>query len=985
MRYFLSVIVLICFFSGAYAQKYPFKTYTIKDGLAQSQVSSIAQDRFGFLWIGTQSGGVSRFDGQYFRNFNKKDGLISNVVNTLHFSKREDKLWIGTANGLMYYDGQAFHQLPFPVANEFDGEIQQLMEDHLGRIWFTTMHGGVRCYGQGKIRHYQTKKELPEGRVSDMLQMDNSRIFFSTFQSGIYEFKDSTFVRLDMPLEKERIMQIGQYSPDEMLIATPDVVYTYDFRSQTLSVLLDLAPFKTRGVWDIEKDQNGTFWFATSRGVISYSEKGVGTHFDETNGYFPDMVMDVFIDSQNNAWIGSEINGLSKFLGTHFTSFDQTERGPIGAIMGILEDHEGKILVSTYGKGFFELQGDRFVNRTLKGEDPVIYGIERQGTTVWVAAQTQLIAIDGKHRKYFSINDGLPNSSVNNLEVDHQNRLWVSTIKGIATFNGKSFDAFPHFKTEEHGVPRGLYRDGNAMIIYTTNAFFLWDGNSLRPYSNLSVFEDTRILGVCALGNKEYLVATLGEGIIKIDFNNTEWLRIDQSDGLISDVVYQIFKDEKGTFYAGTEKGISLIRFLGDDISIRNLDSESGFLALETNQNAVSINKNGDIYLGTVAGLYKFSPNQLRPKTSSLRANLIWVGPYYEVDKWEAEYQKKYGWFGLPDGLTIPYHQNHLSFKFSAIDLSLPKGVYYRIKLQGFDQDWMEPITYGKAAYSNLPTGEYTLMVQSSGSPDTWGRDYLSYSFVVLPPFWQTWWFYSIAILVLGLSIKFIQDRRIQIQVERAVLIEKVKADEHEKIRKSVARDFHDELGNHLASIIVMVQMIRHKLVGKAPDTVPLVDQMEDSAKTLFNGTRDFIWSIDPENDTMDAVYCNIKDFGEELFDHTPFNFYTETTPSQIPALRLPANWSRHITLLFKEAMTNSLKYAEGTEVRLVWRFNEPFLLTVIFQDNGKGFEYDPEKSKRGLANMRHRAQKLGGKLHISSIIGQGCKVQLELKIPTIG
>src|SRR5690606_3881784 len=145
-------------------------------------------------------------------------------------------------------------------------------------------------------------------------------------------------------------------------------------------------------------------------------------------------------------------------------------------------------------------------------------------------------------------------------------------------------------------------------------------------------------------------------------------------------------------------------------------------------------------------------------------------------------------------------------------------------------------------------------------------------------------------------------------RVNKIVMMERIRAREQETLRKEIARDFHDEMGNQLTRIINYVSLLKLNSTNGNGSQADLYAKVEDSAKYLYTGTRDFIWSIDPGNDELSKLFLYIRDFGEKLFEEKNINFraYNEVREK----IKLPYGFGREANLIFKEVMTNAFKYA---------------------------------------------------------------------------
>lgn len=200
-----------------------------------------------------------------------------------------------------------------------------------------------------------------------------------------------------------------------------------------------------------------------------------------------------------------------------------------------------------------------------------------------------------------------------------------------------------------------------------------------------------------------------------------------------------------------------------------------------------------------------------------------------------------------------------------------------------------------------------------------------------------------------------------------------------EKVRQQIAKDFHDEMGNKLASITLNSNLL--KLSNTTDEkTRETLNKIESTSSSLYQSSRDFIWAIDAKSDELEQVFDYIKDFGEDFCQTVNIAFYTATIPSSLPHLVLPPFYGRHIIMLFKEVMTNAAKYAQCKRIdfSLTVKNNE-----IIFEvkDDGKGFDTTQKSKGRGLNNMQHRAKQMGGILVVHSEAEKGTHVKLSIKL----
>ena len=145
-----------------------------------------------------------------------------------------------------------------------------------------------------------------------------------------------------------------------------------------------------------------------------------------------------------------------------------------------------------------------------------------------------------------------------------------------------------------------------------------------------------------------------------------------------------------------------------------------------------------------------------------------------------------------------------------------------------------------------------------------------------------------------------------------------------------------------------------------------MLTKISDNSQRMYQGTKDFIWSINPEHDNFYEIAIRLKDFSDDLFDKTDSTLHVSGIAEDLRHAALPMGVSRHLVLLFKEAMSNTLKHAQASQVYLTFALS-PNELKIVWQDNGLGFTPKESFNGNGLQNMYSRAEKIGGELEVYS------------------
>ena len=250
--------------------------------------------------------------------------------------------------------------------------------------------------------------------------------------------------------------------------------------------------------------------------------------------------------------------------------------------------------------------------------------------------------------------------------------------------------------------------------------------------------------------------------------------------------------------------------------------------------------------------------------------------------------------------------------------------------------------------------------------------------------FWTQWWFYVIAVLLIVLAYMIFYALKVKAEIAQFKNQEKIKTEETERLRKVVARDFHDQVGNQLASISVLVQLIKSKADSKSDELHELLSKLDHFTRSLFTGTKDFIWAIDPNNDELKELVLYIKDFGEELFEYSGISFHMKTEGDDWKEKKLPTGWARHLVMICKEALTNSLKHSNCENVFINFT-SDANNYQIAVEDDGIGINGHVNEAGRGLFNMKSRIKKINAELNIEKRTESGTRVLIKGELPQTG
>jgi signal transduction histidine kinase len=329
--------------------------------------------------------------------------------------------------------------------------------------------------------------------------------------------------------------------------------------------------------------------------------------------------------------------------------------------------------------------------------------------------------------------------------------------------------------------------------------------------------------------------------------------------------------------------------------------------------------------------------------------------------------------------LKIGPGRHYVEFHFTGINFTAPDKVRFKWQLEGVEKQWHEGLNQRLSGYGPLLPGNYRFRVRAANSDGVWNDVGASVAFVVLPFFWETWWFKTFLIAsgcaVLALALR----RRHRLELERME-----RNHEMERERTRIARDMHDEIGSKLARISFLSESLKGQSpkVGKADGAI---DSLAKTARDLLQSLDRMLWAVNPRNDSLEKLSGYLNAYAAEYFQNTPIQCRLNF-PKNLPAIQLSAETRHNIFLAFEEALANAIKHSGATQVSAEMT-SQNGIFVISIADNGCGFNVETqtqamerEKGEHlGLSGMYHRMRTIGGECQITSSPGAGTTVKFVL------
>jgi ligand-binding sensor domain-containing protein/two-component sensor histidine kinase len=989
------------------------------DGLVHDIVTSIVQDKYGFIWIGTEDG-LMKYDSYTFTVFKNDPDSVSSLRDdwiTRMMCDSRGRLWIGTALGLDRFDekSSSFIHYTFPAqSNKEKGNngIGLIYEDNMGEIFSYSYSGGLLVYNSKKnvFEKNEKVKNLESkfsGQLTSFLQDSEGTYWIATINHLLKWSSEKNFKyykkRSDnqFGLSNSLIFDLCEDN-DNIWIATERGLNKLNKKSGIIKKYFP-SPGNPNSlcdekVLDLYKDSNGNLWIGTYTGLNKYKP-------DEDNFYCfkndrndpysisANRIYAVTEDRAGTIWIGTYKGGISK-IDEKMNRFSYYGHNPLkpGSLSGdivrsIFKDKEGNLWVGTDGEGInkYNSKTKLFKHyKYIKGNsnslqsNSILWVTGDRVGNIWAATfggglSKYIPGIDGFKTYRADNSNGLLDDRINVIYIDKEDDFWVGTeAHGLFRFDPVT-EQFSSFMLEH-------LHNQNIHTIFQDSDGYLWVGifggglyrinklsSEIKKYVNnpddpFSISSNV-IYAINEDKKKNIWISTFRGGLNLFNKEKERFVCFKEKQGLPSNYIKAAIADDNNILWLLTNKGLARFDVITREIKV--FDEKDGLRSGDFLSGAYFLDDEGKIYAGGSKGFISFNPSFF--KESNYLPPVVLTN-FKVMDK---PYNS-----GIPltdiKEITLDYNQNFISFEFAALEFSTADKNQYAYYLSGIDRDWVFSGKRRYASYTHLDPGKYIFKVKAANTDGIWGNESLNIYLTINPPFWLTWWF-RILSLILAVALFYILYRY---RIRRLLEIERIK--------NRLASDLHDDIATNLSSIAMFSQIVQDE--SKKSNTVsPMMNQLMEKITAMsqdsVSSIRDIIWAIDPKQETIYDLLIRARDSFIMHCRAKNINFNLDSPDKEhLPDQNLSPEERKNIWLLIKEAITNSIKHSRATEISLHAVYKN-HLLNLVIIDNGKGFDTSSEYTGKGMTTMKKRAENLGGDITIVSDGEQGTIINFQLKI----
>jgi ligand-binding sensor domain-containing protein/serine phosphatase RsbU (regulator of sigma subunit) len=880
---FFNLFFLFSTILSAQTDETIFNRYTVNEGISQSSISCLLQDSEGYIWFGTQNG-LNRFNGYSFERYCPDPEDTTSISHGWIYSITEDaegNIWVGSRGGLNKFDKKkaTFEHIPAKQGkNSLFSNLVYGVAYHDGFIYVNTppvlnvVNVKTKQIIQYKNNIYLEKRAGSFEKGFPIFVDRQKNVWIATpkglskFISAAKKFNNYYHYADDnSSIPDDYINAIYQDKQGEIWIGTSNGLCRYDPSTDTFIRIEN--KFKNNSIQTILQDNNGNFWLGTYGGGLNFvifdtkktrilDTKNYSNDLNDEKTIINDVVSCLYQDHSHIIWIGTFLgmNALDmkpkKFLLYKKTESEHSINLLDNFIASVYKDKNEILWIGNWGKGLNLLNTKtghvKQYAPNLPGKQKIVNGyvhviFKDPDDNMWIATRNGIQVLNLKDSSFVDLNDyfkieGLPefrNTRIRKLFRDSRDNIWVGSNSGLYKISRENREVYPYLNNSNpYSISDNLIYD-----ILETKAGKFWIGtvNGLNFYDpstesftryfndphNLKSLSSSMIINLL-MDHDENLWIGTNCGLNLLKKGSSSFIHFSRKDGLPDDYIYNMIEDSSNKIWFSTNGGIGVIDTKTKRIS--SFKHESGLQGLEFGGGAYFKSEAGEFFFGGTNGLNSFYPNIM--PTNNFIPPVVITSFEKSNDKGKEKKIVKSG-----DVVELSYSDYEIVIEFAALDYTNTKANQYAYKMEGLSSDWISTDNRNFVTFSKLPPDKYTFSVRGSNNDNKWNTTGASITIIIHPPFWRTWWFYSLCIIIIAGTIVFLFKLR-----ERALLNEKNLLEAKVKERTEEVVYQHEQIEKQKDELI--------KKNIKITDSIDYAKQIQDA----FLPSVDQIKQIFPES-----------------------------------------------------------------------------------------------------------------------------------------
>lgn len=728
---FLLFFLLLNF--SARSQEFFFEEHHLLKKIEDVQVFRVLQDRVGFLWIGTNKG-LFKFNGKKFKRFAGQDLPDENVTALAEDSL--GRIWTGFKNGKISILENEKFTLFEPAEGMPKLPISDILFDKRGLLWFSTLNDGTYYFLNSRLYRLDDIDGMPDLFCYDLEEDGDGNIWVGTDGGvAVCSFHDNAVeikvLNYSTGLPDNIVRKILREKNGNMYLGMQESGVAI-YQKQNQKIIPITAGWSGGSVNDILKT-NEWLWVASENGLYPIDLLKVNSN---SKPQFKEQVISLANDAEGNFWIGTKTN-LIRSLGNQLEFVKST---PTLNVLAIAIDQTGSLWYSD-GKTLIRQMTDGTIayplaNTAYKSKGIISLYADDRGV-IWAGLYGEgILRIDSKTYQVKILNAGLRNGSVLNIS-GKGNKIWLATLGGASEVD------IDKLTIKNYSTENGLSTDYIYQVFTDSKnrTWFATDRNGVdmldaKGFHHFQEGFDAKVVYGLAEDSEHHIWANVqGVGLLK--FDEKRFMIAESQKKMHGTDINVLTQDQLGRLVAMHETGIDFFDSAKNQFHF--LDEASGLRNIKPNLNAVAQDARGKIYVGTDHGIVIF-----------LAQNNIQQWPKPHIGEFKIDGQ----FFDLKKTDRLSYDQNNITITFEGFWYQNPDAVSFSYRLENFDADWISTLN-NSVTYSQLPPGDYTFQLKASANNEFTSAAPSSIHFVIRPPFWRTYLFYTIVIASIAVGSYF--------------------------------------------------------------------------------------------------------------------------------------------------------------------------------------------------------------------------------------
>ena len=846
--------------------QYVHESWDDDSGLPQNSVLALAQTPDGYLWIGTEDGLVF-FDGVRFTRVGTQSIPALRASISALFVDHEGNLWVGSHGAGLACRSNG-HFVSYTTQNGLPSDlILTFYEDRSGALWIGTDGGGLARLQHGQFRAYRKSDGLPDDAVNAIAEDGHGNLWIGT-RHGLSKFSSGRFSSPTelAPLSRADIRSLVWDSGKNALWVGTYRLGLVRIEKNQIQHFTTREGLVSNSILALHLDENGALWIGASDGAgLSRYRNGRFESLTEKDGFKSGDIWTIFEDHQHNLWVGTANSGLNCFRTGFWTTLSKEEGLPSPVVLAVFQDADGALWLGS-DQGVSRWKNGHLVFYTTRDglPDDLVLSIcqDREGS-IWIGTRRGISRFRAGRFTTFTERDGLPSNVITSTLVDQEGQLWVGTRAGLSRFDGRKFHRVASPNNPLLAQVLSLYEDPQKTLwIGTSEGLYRLERGKLTTYTLRNGLSSNVIMSLSGDEEGTLWIGTAGGGLNRLRAGRFSSLKREQ--GLPDDSIFQILDDHQGHLWMSSDRGVFEVAkqdlnqaldrhgavtplLFGMPDGMKSRECNGGF------QPAGWRMQDGRLSFPTMRGVVIADPaklNQARPPQNVIVERVMVNGVEYNQ----------------PGPLLIPPGKGQLEFEFTAPEFVSPQRLHFRYILDGFDKDWTEAGNRRTAYYTNIPPGEYRFRVLAANGPN-WNPHEASVSFELEPHYYQTRTFAILISLALIAACALIYRWRVRQLKMRAEILRRARdaAEAANRAKSEFLANMSHEIRTPINGIIGMTEIaLTTELTPEQREYLEIVKVSADTLLAIVNDILDFS-KIEASKLTLENVPFELRQMVRDL------------------------------------------------------------------------------------------------------------------------